>query len=232
MRAPWLLALALAGCGASLLPTTVRHVRLEGRAPSDADFAALAGPGASLVARAESEPGEWLAWSRDASGAGVLTRITLTPLGLEAQSIGTHEGPAFRPSIRRLTLSAGRGTQVLVVVESSASERSVDRTAWLYVEARGHLVPVVHEGATLTITLHRDEVRPLDAEWERERTVSAALRTEGATLLVEEHATERERARGRGGAAPRAVREVDRVRRVTLAGAVAGIDRPSLLDAP
>lgn len=244
-RAALLVALLTSGCGLSLLPTTLFYARLaEGEDPdasawselllaAPASFHGSAGTGSSVVAAEHLDGGGWLAWTATtttdpARVEGALVRARRTEVGLEAQAFGSHVGPAVRVTLRCFRVD---GTP-LIVIESSEGERSIERSAWVYVERGGSIGPAdLGEGARY-LPLHRDSTVRIDERWDRARTVTATLEGVGDALVVHEHATVREIARDRPEVPARAVREVDRDRRLILDGQRLVADRPSLFDEP
>ncbi len=240
-----LAALLASGCGAALLPGTVFHVPLDGAGAPDTDaWSALAarapsatvGAGAfawSVVAAEPLEGDGWLAWTARSAGdashvAGTLIRASRTAVGLEAQAIGAHVGPAFRVTLRRIEVERA----ALVLVESSESERSIERAAWIYVERAASIDAADLGDGGARLPMRHDSREPLDERWDRARTVTATFEGGGDALIVHEHATTCEVARGRPEVPPRAVREIDRDRRLVLDGLRLVADRPSLFDEP
>ncbi len=241
------LATWVGGCaGIPLLPTTLFYAPLAeneepdasawtsllAAAPAVSDASSPEGS-ASVVASERLEGGEWLAWTAtrtlDPSRVeGALVRARQTALGLEAQAVGVHVGPAIRVTLRCFRVDRTR----VVVVESSESERSIERSAWVYIERDATLSAAqLGDGATL-LPIHRDSVLALDGRWDRARTVTATLEGSRDALVVHEHATEREVARDHPEIPPRAVREVDRDRRLVIDGVRLVGDRASLFDEP
>jgi hypothetical protein len=244
-RAALLVMLGASGCGIPLLPTTLFYAPLSPSGePDAAAWAALLGaaPGASdddatrtasVVAAERLGEGEWLAWTATRAAdpsrvEGTLVLARETARGLEAQAIGTHIGPAVRVRLRSVRVEDVR----LVLVESSAAPRSVERSAWVYVVRGGAIEAADLDRRESFLPIHRDTSTPIDAHWDRARTVSATLEGIAGALVIHEHATSREIARDRPELAARAVREIDRDRRLVVDGRALVADRPSLFDEP
>lgn len=237
-RGSLVLATLLAGCGLPLLPTTLFYAPLdEGEAPDASSWSELiraspASSGASsVVASAAIGGDEWLAWTArtttdPARIEGQLVRARRTALGLEAQATGAHIGPAVRVTLRGLRVDR----VVLVVVESSEGERSVERSAWLYVARGASITAATLDAGASRLPLHRETVARADGRWDRTRTVTATLEATRDALIVHEHATEREVARDHPEIPARAVREIDRDRRLVLDGVRLVADRASLFE--
>jgi hypothetical protein len=239
-----IVVLAISGCGVSLLPTTLFYAPLtEPEAPGASTWTALlaqapaasrgSGAPSSVVAVEQLDDDDWLAWTAtsttDASRVdGTLVHARRTIGGLEAQSIGAHVGPAVRVTLRRIHVDR----TALFLIESSAEDRSIERSAWIYVEDGARIVPAdLGDGGRL-LPVHRASTSHVDARWDRERTVTATFEGAGDALLVHEHATTREIAREHPEIPPRAVREIDRDRRLILDGDRLVADRASLFDEP
>ena len=241
------LALVLAGgCGIPLLPTTLFYTpSANGSEPDAGSWSALlaAAPAAlgglgphtrsSVVAEERLGQDEWIVWAATETTdplhvEGSLIRARQTALGLEAQAMGPHVGPALRVTLRCVALD---GT-TLVVVESSESDRSIERSAWVFVVQGAAIRPADFGNGAAVLPVHRDSARAIDGRWEQARTVTATFEGQGDALVVHEHATEREIASGHPEIPARAVREVDRDRRLVLDGLRLVADRASLFDLP
>jgi hypothetical protein len=239
-RAPWILALLASGCGIPLLPTTLFYAPMgEEEATSPSAWSALlarapaARGSSSVVASEPLGSDEWLVWmassATDASRVeGSLVRARRTPRGLEAQAIGPHVGPAIRATLRGIRIDG----VTIAVIESSIGERSIERSAWIYVARDGVIQPAELDGGASVLAMHRETSGPVDERWDRERTVTATLEGAPDALIVHEHATVREVARNHPEIPARGVREIDRDRRLVLDGRRLVADRPSLFDEP
>lgn len=206
------LMLLLAGCGAQLLPTTLFHTTLpEGTEPSAADWSRLMttrGTASDVVALSALGPDEWITWTARERGSGTLVRSRRTSLGLEAQAIGSHDGPHVRPSIRVLIVSGTR----IVIVESSASESSTERDAWLYVEHAGEILPLTLDGASAQLRVRAEQQTALERGWTRAATLTATFESIEDRLVVHEHESVRELAEDRPELPARSTYEVERAR--------------------
>lgn len=226
-----LVGLTLAACNAQLLPTTVFHAAMVPDQPaSETDWLRLARarePGAELLAAlAPIEAGDFLVWTRDGRDRGLLVRARRTVLGLEAQSAGTHAGPAVRPTVRALVVDGAR----VFVVESSSAADSTDRDAWLYAE-RGHeIVPMSLDGRVARLSVRAVRRTPLERGWSRAATLTVTLESGPGCIVVHEHESVRELAEGRPELSPRGTYEVERARTLRLEAATLTSDRPSLFD--
>lgn len=229
---PWLLiASMVVGCGgARLLPTTLFHAPLASAAePSSADWIRLANAGAqdpvdALALACQVSADEWVTWTTRQSGESALVIARRTSLGLEAQALGAHVGPAIRPTLRVLVVGPTR----VIVLESSSAATSTERDAWLYVVHRGRVVPLgIDEGRT-ALHVRAERRTTLDGGWCRVATFTATLEASGDGLVVHEHASVRELAEDRPELAARSTSEVERARTLRWSAGALRSDRASL----
>jgi hypothetical protein len=222
------LAFVASGCGAHLLPTTIAHVPMPPDATvGDADLARVELDSAVRVAaRADLSADEWLVWLVSDAGSGALARVRRTELGLEVQSRGAHVGAAIRPSVRVLVV---RGIRI-VVVESSTSEQSTNRDAWLYAEHGPEIVLLTLDGAPARIPVRAERTTPLPDGWARSTTLTATFEAGPEGIVVHEHASVRELAEGRPELPARSTHEIERARVLRRAQGRLTADRESLIE--
>ena len=234
MRAAALLVVAsMLGCGPSLLPTTIFHVRLDPSVsePRDDDWIALAGapPDAHATSVAAATPlgaDDWTVWTTDEHGGGTLMHVRRTPLGLEAQSVGPHHGPCVRPTIRALRVDR----TLVIVVESSTTPSSTERDAWLYAENASRIVPLSLQGEPTRLRVRGESERPLEHGWSRAAVQTATLEASEDAIVVHEHESVREIAADRPERGARSSYDVERARVLTLARGQLWAERSSLFD--
>jgi len=204
--------LALSGCGAQPLPSTLFLARLAPDATLDeGSWRALASEAHCREVRALAPSGDdaWVLWCAEDADVGVLLRARRTSLGLEAQSIG-----------RALVL----------VVESSSDAQSTDRFASLYVERGPRIVPLTLDDGPARILVRAERARMLGSGWSRAETLTATIDAGTGGIFVHEHVSVREIADGRPELPARATYEVERARFLRGNGDALEADRPSLFD--
>ncbi len=221
--------LALSGCGAQPLPSTLFLARLAPDATLDeGSWRALASEAHCREVRALAPSGDdaWVLWCAEDADVGVLLRARRTSLGLEAQSIGRHRGPSVRPTIRALSI----GRALVLVVESSSDAQSTDRFASLYVERGPRIVPLTLDDGPARILVRAERARMLGSGWSRAETLTATIDAGTGGIFVHEHVSVREIADGRPELPARATYEVERARFLRGNGDALEADRPSLFD--
>jgi hypothetical protein len=169
----------------------------------------------------EARPGEleavWVAthgiqgtsWVR-----GPLALVARTPLGLEVQAVGVHEGSRNRAALRVLRPSGG----TVVVVESEEGSR---RIADLLVQAGGTLnraePPGEERCASPAHVLLLDQSEARENTWLMRTVLSTQISDEEGALWIREHRSVRELDPDHPENRPRSTEDHDRNQRWSIA---------------